>query len=85
MSEIIISSIITGCISLIGIVYSHFMAVKKVQEELKLTQTIMENELSHIKENVKEHNNYAKMFSENIPVIKEQIKVINYRLEDLEK
>lgn len=85
MSEIIISSIITGCISLIGIVYSHFTAGKKVQEELKLTQKIMENELLHIKEHVKEHNNYAKMFSENVPVIKEQIKVINHRLEGLEK
>ena len=59
--------------------------IKKVQEELKVTQKIMENELSHIKENVKEHNTYAKMFSENIPVIKEQIKVINNRLEGLEK
>ena len=85
MIEILISSIITGGISIIGIVYSHYMAGKKVQEELKLTQKIMENELSHIKESVKEHNSYAKMFSENIPVIKEQIKVINTRLEGLEK
>lgn len=85
MNEILISSIITGCISIIGIVYSHYMAGKKVQEELKLTQKIMENELSHIKESVKEHNTYAKMFSESIPVIKEQIKVINNRLEGLEK
>ena len=85
MNEILISSIITGCISIIGIIYSHYMAGKKVQEELKLTQKIMENELSHIKESVKEHNCYAKMFSENIPVIKEQIKVINNRLEGLEK
>lgn len=85
MSEIIISSIVTGCISIIGIIYSHYTAGKKVQEELKLTQKIMENELSHIKESVKEHNNYAKMFSESVPVIKEQIKVINHRLEDLEK
>lgn len=85
MNEILISSIITGCISLIGIIYSHFTAWKKVQEELKLTQKIMENELAHIKEDVKEHNHYAKMFSESVPVIKEQIKVINHRLGDLEK
>ena len=85
MNEILISSIITGCISIIGIIYSHYMAGKKVQEELKLTQKIMENELSHIKESVKEHNVYAKMFSESIPVIKEQIKVINNRLEDIKK
>ena len=85
MNEILISSIITGCISIIGIIYSHYMAGKKVQEELKLTQKIMENELSHIKESVKEHNTYAKMFSESIPVIKEQIKVINNRLEDIKK
>ena len=85
MSEIMISSVINGFISLVGIVYSHFMAVRKVQEELKLTQKTMENELEHIKEHVKEHNHYAKMFSESVPVIKEQIKVINHRLEDLEK
>lgn len=85
MSEIIISSLISSFISLIGVVYSHYVASKKVQEELKITQKIMENELSRLKEDVKEHNHYAKLFNESMPVVKEQIKTINHRLEGLEK
>lgn len=45
----------------------------------------IEKSIAEIKEDVKAHNNYAKLFNENIPVIKERIKVANHRISDLER
>lgn len=84
MSDAVIAALITGAVSLIGIAVSYWLATKKVQRQLEISQKVMENELQHIKENVKEHNHYAKLFTESMPVVKEQIKVINHRIEDLE-
>ena len=53
---------------------------------------VMNNEIAHLKESMSEmkndlksHNHYAQLFNENIPVFKEQIKVINHRIDDLEE
>lgn len=84
MSEAIIVALISGGISLIGIVASYKAATNKVQNQLEIQQAVMKTEMSAIKEDVKEHNHYAKLFAESMPVVQEQIKVINHRIEDLE-
>jgi hypothetical protein len=38
-----------------------------------------------MKDDIRSHNNYAKLFNENIPVIKEKLSVANHRIGDLEK
>ena len=38
----------------------------------------------NMSKDIESHNNYAKMFSENVPVIKEKIEVANKRIADLE-
>lgn len=95
MTEAIVSAIITSLISLIGtiiaIVASHKSARRQMQDDLRVQQAAMNVELTHIKEeqgrirdDLKEHNHYAKLFSETVPVVQEQIKVINHRIKDLE-
>ena len=74
MSESIIVAIITGAFALIGT----FLANRK-------SASLLEYRLQKLEEKVEEHNGYAKMFSENIPLIREQIKVANHRIEDLER
>jgi hypothetical protein len=37
-----------------------------------------------MKEDIRSHNHYAKLFNENIPVIKEKLSVANHRIEDIE-
>lgn len=73
LKEIIVA-LITGGITLIGVILSNS---KK--------QAIIETKMESLEKKVEEHNGYAKMFSENIPVIAERIKVINHRLDDCEK
>ena len=51
--------------------------------DLKLDkqQAITETKLDELTREVREHNNFAK----RMPVVEEQIKVINHRISDLEK
>lgn len=62
-----------------------------MNNRLDITQSVQQNEMVHLKEeiaelkqDIKEHNHYAKLFSETMPVVQEQIKVINHRIDDLE-
>ena len=68
MNEIIVA-LITGGVTLVGVL----MANQK-------TQAVMETRLDELTREVREHNNFAR----RMPVVEEQIKVINHRIEDLE-
>ncbi len=68
--EAIVAAIITGGITLLGVILAN-----------SKTQAVMENKVEELTREVREHNNFAK----RMPVVEEQIKVINHRIEDLEK
>ena len=67
--ETIIASIITGAITLLGVLIANGK-----------TQAVMETKVDELTREVREHNYFAK----RMPVVEEQIKVINHRIEDLE-
>lgn len=85
MSDAIIVALISGGISLLGILLSHKATVDKVQHNMEIQQAILQTKMEGMKKDIEEHNHYAKLFNENIPVIREQIKVANHRIEDLER
>lgn len=55
--------------------------LKSQHEEFKVEQAVMTEQISGLRVEVEKHNN----FGMRIPVIEEQIKVINHRLSDLER
>lgn len=67
--DTIIASIITGGITLLGVLIAN-----------SKSQAVMETKVDELTREVREHNNFAK----RMPVVEEQIKVINHRIEDLE-
>ncbi len=69
MSEAIVVALITGALTLLGVLISN-----------QRTQAVTETRLEELTREVREHNNFAK----RMPVVEEQIKVINHRIEDLE-
>lgn len=79
--EAIITAIITGGLSLIGVVFSNLSSNKKIQNQLNTQQAVMDTKIDELTREVREHNHFA----QRIPVVEEQIKVINHRIEDLEK
>jgi peptidoglycan hydrolase CwlO-like protein len=91
MSEGLIVGIISAVVSLIGIFVSAKITQDEVTHKIDTNQQVMNNDITHIKnkmgemdDSIKSHNNYAKLFNENIPVIKEKLTVANKRISDLE-
>ena len=68
MNEIIVA-LITGGVTLAGVLLSNQKA-----------QSVTETKIEELTREVREHNNFAR----RVPVVEEQIKVINHRIEDLE-
>ena len=69
MGESIIVAIITGVLTLIGVLISN-----------SRSQAVTETRLEELPREVRLHNNFA----QRVPVIEEQIKVANHRINDLE-
>ena len=67
--ETIIASIITGGITLLGVLIAN-----------SKSQAVMETKVDMLTREVRDHNNFAR----RMPVVEEQIKVINHRIDDLE-
>lgn len=67
--EAIIVAIITGGITLIGVMIAN-----------SKSQAVTETKLEELTREVRAHNNFA----QRMPVVEEKIKVINHRLDDLE-
>lgn len=81
MTEAIISSLITGGLALVGVIISNMATAHKTETAMKVSQAVTDTKLEALAAEVREHNGYAK----RMPVVEEQIKVINHRIEDLEK
>lgn len=69
MAESIIVAIITGVLTLVGVLISN-----------NKSQAVMEERVGELTREVREHNKFAK----RMPVVEEQIKVINHRISDFE-
>lgn len=69
MTETIITALITGGLTLVGVLISNSKA-----------QAVTETKMDELTREVREHNNFAK----RMPVVEEQIRVINHRIDDLE-
>ena len=70
MGEAVIVALITGGLTLLGVMISNGR-----------TQAVLETKVEELAREVREHNNFAR----RMPVVEEQIRVINHRLADLER
>ena len=69
MTEII-AALLTGAVTLVGVLISN-----------SRSQAVTDTKLEELTREVREHNNFAR----RMPVVEEQIKVINHRIADLER
>ena len=81
MNATVLASLITGLLSLAGVMLSNLLADRRRENALRTAQAVTDEQLRQLTREVREHNNFAR----RMPVVEEQIKVINHRLEDLEK
>lgn len=81
MLESIIVALITGGLSLIGVGLSVFASSRKTQAEYEKSQAVMNERISELTREVREHNNFAR----RMPVVEEQIRMLSDRMSILEK
>ena len=79
--ETILSAAITGILALAGTIITNVMSNRKIENQLEKAQAVSDCKIDELTREVREHNNFAR----RMPVVEEQIKVINHRLDDLEK
>jgi hypothetical protein len=85
MSDAVLVAIITGGISLLGSVLTIISTSRKQQAEIDRKIAVIETKLEVMKGDIQSHNNYAQMFSENIPAIKQHMQDIDRRLDGIER
>ena len=68
--ENIVLALITGAITLFGVLIAN-----------SKSQAVTDTKLEELTREVREHNDFA----HRVPVLEEQIKVANHRIDDLEK
>ncbi len=81
MSEAIFVAIITGGLSLVGVVITNLASSRKTAANIQTSQAVTDTKIEELTREVREHNGFAR----RMPVVEEQIKVINHRLTDLER
>lgn len=81
MWETVITALITGGLALIGVIFTSYSSNRKIEQQLDKQQAVTDTKLTELTREVREHNNFAR----RMPVVEEQVKVINHRIEDLEK
>ena len=81
MTEGIIVALISGGVTLLGVIISNLAAGHKTQASIETSQAVTDTKIDELTREVREHNNFAR----RMPVVEEQVKVINHRLNDLEE
>lgn len=67
--ESILSAVIAGAVTLIGVLIAN-----------SRSQAVTDTKLEELTREVREHNNFAR----RVPILEEQMKVVNHRIADLE-
>ena len=83
MNEIIVA-IITGGLSLIGVLFSNRSTANKIQQQIVVNQAVTDTKIEELTREVREHNNFAR----RMPVVENEIKHLEdeiHQLEDAKK
>ena len=83
--ESIIVAIITGGLSLVGVVVTNLLSSKRISSEiehkLEIRQAVTDEKLEELTREVRAHNNFA----QRMPAVEEQIKGIKDKMEYLHR
>ena len=71
--ESIIVALITGVLSLVGVVITNTAAARRTENKITTAQAVTDTKLDELTREVREHNGFAR----RMPVVEEQIKVAN--------
>ena len=81
MDPTVLASLITGLLSLAGVMLSNLLSDRRREAAQKRAQAVTDARLEELTREVRLHNNFAR----RMPVVEEQIKILQHSLEKLEK
>ena len=83
MTETIITALITGGLSLVGVIITCYFTNKKTKDEIKeefhVAQAVTDTKIEELTREVREHNNFAK----RMPVVENEIEHIEHSIDEL--
>ena len=79
--EAIIVSIITGILSLAGIIITNVSSNRKIEHQLEVHQAVTETKLENLTTEVRKHNEFAV----KIPVLEQRITICESDIKEIKK
>ena len=76
MDSSIIASIITGLVSLAGVIISNIISNKNIEQKLTVSQAVTETQIENLTREVLEHNSFA----QKIPVLEMEIQNLKHEM-----
>ena len=80
MSEAVLAALITGGLSLAGVIVSNVLAARKTESAMKINQAVTDTKLDVLTREVREHNNFAR----RMPVVENEVMDLQRRVTALE-
>ena len=81
MNEAIVVALITGGMSLLGVVITCLATARKSEKSQAVAQAVTDTKIQELTREVRSHNHFA----QRLPVVECQIQTIHHRLDDLEQ
>jgi hypothetical protein len=81
MDSSIIIAVISAAATIGGVIITTKASSREISHKLETHQAVIDTKIDNLTSAVNKHNHFA----ERMPVIEEQIKVINHRIDDLER
>lgn len=75
------ASVLVGILTLIGVMLTNSKSNREIEHKLQTAQAVIDTKIEELTREVRLHNHFA----ERIPVLQEQLKVVNHRISDLEE
>ena len=81
MTEAVIVALITGGLSVQGVIISNIGSNRKIEDALSTSQAVTDCKIEELTREVREHNNFAR----RMPVVEQQIVDIKKDIDELRK
>ena len=81
MTDAVIVALITGGLSVLGVIISNIGSNRKIEDALSTSQAVTDCKIEELTREVREHNNFAR----SMPVVEQQIVDIKKDIDELRK
>lgn len=81
MTEAIVVALITGGLTLIGVIITCITTSNKTELAIRINQAVTDTKLNALTEEVRKHNNFA----QRMPAVEQQIESLEHRMDKFDE